>query len=60
MLRLAPPAAGSLGLTKVFVARDDANATSTRTIEKDGGGLQETKTPQPHGPLKRCCWLTLT
>jgi predicted acetyltransferase len=57
MLRQALPIARSLGLQRVLLTCDDDNRASARTIEANGGRLQD-RIPSDAG-LKRRYWIDL-
>ena len=50
--------AKKMGLEKVLLTCDDDNVASAKTIEKNGGVLQD-KVPQDNGVITRRYWITL-
>jgi predicted acetyltransferase len=54
-LRLALGESAALGIVKVLLTCDDDNVASARTIESNGGVLQEVVegTPWGYGPVRR-------
>jgi predicted acetyltransferase len=59
MLRLALPIAKNLGISKVLVTCDDDNIGSIRTIETNGGTLENKVALGPGKPLKRRYWIAV-
>lgn len=59
MLELALPIAKELGVTKVLLTCDDNNLGSIKTIEANGGQLENTVASGDGKPLKRRYWIDL-
>ncbi|MEZ0067668.1 putative acetyltransferase [Streptacidiphilus sp. MAP12-20] len=52
------PQARAIGLDRVLVTCDDANTASARSIERNGGVLEDVRGSAQHG-LKRRYWITV-
>lgn len=59
MLALALPMAKELGLKKVLVTCDDNNVGSIKTIEANGGILENVIVIEENKPMKRRYWINL-
>jgi len=57
-LRLALEQAKSLGLPRVLVTCKDGNIASARTIERNGGVLEDVREAPGHGSVRRY-WIQL-
>lgn len=60
MLALALPMTKQLGIQKVLVTCDDNNIGSIKTIEANGGKLENTIFVEDGKPLKRRYWIDLS
>lgn len=59
MLAASLPHARALGLERVLVTCDEDNVGSARTIEKNGGVLENVAEVSPGAPRKRRYWIDL-
>ncbi len=57
MLELALPIAKALGISRLLVTCDDDNLGSIKTIESNGGVLENTINVAPDKPRKRRYWI---
>lgn len=60
MLKDSLPITKNLGLTKVLVTCDDDNIGSIKTIEANGGVLENKITIEPTKPMKRRYWIDIS